>query len=334
MSQPQYVFNLSNPWQHKDNTKNTTVTREDELYTKKRTKHSQLHNGNVRTNRPTPYVNFLTVECKCSRGCLRQESVGVEVVKDARRRFDKHSYNEQNLLLLNLMDISEGKSRYKIKYFIHNFQGERVEICKTAFLVVFGISEKKIRVVIKKREMYSNSIQLDMRGKHNNHVKLSKEMIKLILGHAASFDPQRSHYTRRTNELYYFDSSVTQVGMYRDFVQKHGLLMEETVYQGSCRTRHINSNVISRKSYIDVIKANMNVQWTKPKTDTCSRCDKFRSDLMYQRRPKDTLRDKQQEHLKDADLAYACCNYDMKIVAKTVLLNHSFSHYQEWATKT
>ena len=31
MLQPQYVFNLSNPWQHKDNTKNTTVTREDEL---------------------------------------------------------------------------------------------------------------------------------------------------------------------------------------------------------------------------------------------------------------------------------------------------------------
>ena len=231
MLQPQYVFNLSNPWQHKDNTKNTTVTREDEL-TKKRTKHSQLHSGKVRTNRPTSYINFLTVECKCSRGCLRQESVGVEVVKDARRRLDKHSYNEQNLLLLNLMDTSEGKSRYKIKYFIHNFQGERVEICRTAFLIVFGISEKKITVVIKKREMYSNSIQLDMRGKHNNHIKLSKEMTKLILGHAASFDPQRSHYTRRTNELYYFDSSVTQVGMYRDFVQNMGYLWKKLSTKG------------------------------------------------------------------------------------------------------
>ena len=172
-----------------------------------------------------------------------------------------------------------------------------------------------------------------MRGKRNNHVKLSNEMIKLILGHAASFDPQRFHYTGRTNELYYFDSSVTQVGMYCDFVQKHVLLMEETVYQGSCRTRHINRNVISRKSYIDVIKANMNVQWTKSKTDTCSRCDKFGSDLMYQRESQDKLRDKQHEHLEEADSAYACCDYDMKIVSKKVLLNHSFSHYQEWATE-
>ena len=84
-------------------------------------------------------------------------------------------------------------------------------------------------------------------------------MIKLILGHAASFDPERSHYTKRTSEMYYFDSSVTEVGMYSDFVQKHGLLMEETAYQESCSTQHINSNMISWKSYLDTIKANMNV---------------------------------------------------------------------------
>ena len=49
---------------------------------------------------------------------------GAEVVKDTHRCIDKHFYNEQDLLLLNLIDISKGKSRYKIKYFMYNFQGE------------------------------------------------------------------------------------------------------------------------------------------------------------------------------------------------------------------
>ena len=53
-----------------------------------------------------------------------KRSAGVEVVKDTYRCIDKHSYNEQDLLLLNLIDISEGKSRYKITYFMYNFEGE------------------------------------------------------------------------------------------------------------------------------------------------------------------------------------------------------------------
>ena len=110
--------------------------------------------------------------------------------------------------------------------------------------------------------------------------------IKMIINFASY---KIFHFTKRTSVLpssvlqVYYLTSVTEEGMYSDFVQKHGLLMEETVYQGSCRTWHINSNMISRKSFIDTIQTNMNVQWTKTKTDTCSRCDKFRSGSMYQR---------------------------------------------------
>ena len=116
---------------------------------KQKTKSRKKTRPSARKNRPYPNVQNMTLQC-CTEGtCLLNH--GHRVIATIRRDFDRKLYDEQNSFLVSLIDIKLRTQRNKITYHVRGATGlDKVKVCKTAFLKIFGIGRKRIQVLLKK----------------------------------------------------------------------------------------------------------------------------------------------------------------------------------------
>ena len=266
--------------------------------------------GKPRTNRP---YKSLCLYCDCQKECLSQGAIGRHAVQLARRDFDCNSYEKQNLLLKNLIEITFGRQRNTYIYHIIGHDGNKHQICRDAFMKVFGISKKKLRAIIRKLKPCSSGLTGDLRGKHGNHVKLSEKFKIAVKDDALSFDPKPSHYTRKLSGKLYFELRLTLKSMYQDFIRKHNCMKGQ--YTSLLDAKSKSGAIISLSSYSKVIKI-MNFGFRKPRVDTCNFCDEKVAKLKYAKHERNNIRNEINKHLEMADIAYGNSNFDMNITAK------------------
>lgn len=124
-----------------------------------------------RKNRPNPVLAEMSLECCTAKTCLLNQ--GRPIIAMIRRDFDRKLYEEQNDYLNSLIDVCPRTVRIKITYNIRDASGLRkVQVCKKAFLKIFGISHKRITVLLKKIKPYTGDVEQDLRRLNRNQRKI------------------------------------------------------------------------------------------------------------------------------------------------------------------
>ena len=138
---------------------------------KQKTKSRKKTRPSARKNRPYPNVQNMTLQC-CTEGtCLLNH--GHRVIATIRRDFDRKLYDEQNSFLVSLIDIKLRTQRNKITYHVRGATGlDKVKVCKTAFLKIFGIGRKRIQVLLKTIQPFSGRVLEDQRRNNRNQKKV------------------------------------------------------------------------------------------------------------------------------------------------------------------
>lgn len=150
------------------NTGNTSLDRNALPRAKVKRKGSRRKtNAQPRKNRPYYDHAQMSLECCTEKTCLLNQ--GRPIIAMIRRDFDKKLYEEQNNYLNVLIDACPRTVRNKITYNIRDVSGLRkVQVCKKAFLKIFGIGKKRITVLLKKIRPFTGDMEQDQRRFNRN----------------------------------------------------------------------------------------------------------------------------------------------------------------------
>ena len=135
-----------------------------------------------RKNRPFRDVRTLSLECCENKTSL--ESIGRDIIEGIRREFDKILYEAQNNYLISLIDITPQRGKpTRILYNVRDGSGLRkVPVCKTAFLKLFGIGNKRVSILISKLQPYTGQVQEDQRQLFSRNQKRLPTALKVEVG--------------------------------------------------------------------------------------------------------------------------------------------------------
>ena len=189
-----YRFERENPWQYfRDGVPLSSSVERGRKKTSAKMKKIYVRRSyrvQVRKNRPYANLARLSLVCPCSQGCLLKHGAAQvrQVIRQQRQKVFQKSYNEQNYMLSKLLEVNicfSGKRR--ITYRIPPLG----KVCKGAFKKCYGISDKKVEILLKKMDGDGVSVEADMRGKHHNKPRnllpeAKRAVIDFILSHKAS----------------------------------------------------------------------------------------------------------------------------------------------------
>ena len=160
----------------------------------------------LRKNSPLVPITASTTCCK--KKCLH--NISVSHLTNLRENFQTLVYDEQNVYLNGLLHRREtvktsghprksnpvaslGKrigrppaeeSQFSFDYSLHNDKGFNVHVCQKEFCIVHGFGPKRLQVLRQKLE--SGKLELDGRGKHNNHPAVDDKLKDMIREHIKS----------------------------------------------------------------------------------------------------------------------------------------------------
>lgn len=215
-----------------------------------------------------------------------------------------------------------------VLYTLFDEEGEVKTICKAAFLNTFGITNRFIDTLTKKKKMGMAS-PVDQRGGPRNivHDERSKEQ---ICEHIRSLPREPSHYGRTDTDREYLASELNFTLLHNSFVEKYP------------ETR------VTRKFYITVFKNNFKqLRFRAPRVDTCRTCDRLHCALKAAITPIEVDSKKQDleaHHMKaesaraihNADVAFSkmpnnhdvvCISIDLQQIFSLPTLTHSDMYY-------
>ena len=133
--------------------------------------------------------------CKCKERCYNK--VGLQKVKKLFEGYQEiPSYNCKNQYLANLITKkptlnqrlygSDNRSRVAFTFTYHVIvDGNKVKVCKTAFLNIHDIGKDKVETVVKKNNS-NGTVEPDQRGKHPHHNQVPAEMVAKAHEHLSS----------------------------------------------------------------------------------------------------------------------------------------------------
>ena len=152
----------------------------------------------ARKNRSHREIARMSLLCSCDSGCLmrRPATESFELMRLQRQTFYTKSYNEQNYILFRQMEVklcASGRRRV-----IYKLPSTRV-VCRGAFKKVYGFSNAKIKVLLKKIQADGVSIEQDMRGRHtNNAMRLLPEARRAVTDFIVSKNATESHHAQKS----------------------------------------------------------------------------------------------------------------------------------------
>ena len=108
----------------------------------------------------------------------------------------------------------ESRRKYTRMFYVSNGAvSERV--CKTAFLLIFSISNGRLGRVIEAQAASGGLPHCDQRGKHTPANKTPEERIECVKAHIERFPKYKSHYSRNDNpNRHYLSPSLSILAMY------------------------------------------------------------------------------------------------------------------------
>lgn len=152
-----------------------------------------------------------------------------------------------------LPDNSETTSKPKFnsfKYWLTSSAG-RTQVCKTAFLSVFGISDDRLRRI--RQLLAEGKSPIDKRGLNRPGNAKSAELIILIENHIKSFPVHNAHYTSK--EYLYLSANLNVKLMWKLF-----------------RSKYTNVSV-TYGFYQKIFRENFDLKFGQPQVDTCCVCE-------------------------------------------------------------
>lgn len=131
-----------------------------------------------RKNRPFRFVREMSLEC-CSTTCLL--NVGRDIIMHIRNDFDRMFYQAQNEHLAARIETTTARRhrespRNVIRYYTVDNESRKLQICKQAFMKMYGVGKKRLQVLLKKRRPFSGVIEKDRRIFQNNQKRLGPRL--------------------------------------------------------------------------------------------------------------------------------------------------------------
>lgn len=322
-----YMFDADEPWKYfsgvplassVERGRKQTTPKLKKIYIRKRKQTT------ARKNRPHREIETMSLQCSCDQGCLRRQGERASrlLIRQLRENFFQKSYNEQNYILARLMEIRVCPSGFRrINYKIPSLG----IVCRGAFEKCYGISKRKIRVLLKKMDQADGvSVQQDMRGRHEKKMtKLLPEARQTVIAYICSYKACESHYRRSRTQKKYFESNVSMTKMWQDFCANN------PHFKTNSSKRNNKGPVISFSTFRNIFHQNLRdtLSFRKARVDTCQYCDKTqnkinqisseikcgnlrRADKLQQ------LRNELEAHLRESEVRFASQKYDMLVLPK------------------
>lgn len=268
-----YRFDGDNPWSYFDGTpiassvergrkKNNAKLKK--IYVRKRRK------INARKNRPHKQIETMSLLCSCEKGCLlRGNAHGEcrEFIQNLRQDFYGKSYNEQNYILSQQMDVRVCASGLRrVTYNVSSLG----TVCRGAFMKCYGFSHRKIKVLLRKMDNDGFSVQQDIRGKHKYNVtRILPESRNAVIDFICSHEASESHYRRAQTKKKYFDANLSLRKMWGKFVSKNPSFKTN-------RSKMKNKGpFISFSTFRNIFNEELRdvLSFRKAREDTCQYCD-------------------------------------------------------------
>ena len=152
----------------------------------------------------------------------------------------------------NINSISKPKG-HTYKYWLSSSAG-RVQVCKSAFLSVYGVSDDRLRRL--RDLLMSGKSPKDMRGKQRSANSMPAEVILLIEDHINSFPVHEGHYTN--GEYKYLAPNLNVTKMWKLFRSEHP------------------EKKVTYWFYWKIFKENFNLKFGQPQVDTCCVCEQLK----------------------------------------------------------
>lgn len=201
-----------------------------------------------------------------------------------------------------------GKQRSASNVYKIRFGKKSFRVCKQAFASLHGISRKRVERIAKSlNEDGATTPMEDQRGRHHNRPNaVPQDVVDKVHNHISSFRGRESHYSRADNSgRKYLSSELSVKKMHALYLKLH----EPDVYKSVCECDEtpILKPVVSYDFYFRYFKANFNIGFGHPRTDTCQVCDSISKELssVTESEAKKNINIRKTLHLTKADSFYS-----------------------------
>ena len=180
---------------------------------------------------------------------------------------DFQTKNEQDGFLQSLIELKPvakkkpindkevGRKKPKGQSYVYWLSGSegKIQVCKTAFQSVFGISSDRIRRLC--NLLKEGKSPQDKRGKGHPGNAKSVDLILEIQNHINSFPVKKAHYTNE--EWNYLDSKLNVKIMWQMF-------------------KNIKPDIeVDYQFYLKIFNGHFNLKFGQPQVDTCCTCEEL-----------------------------------------------------------
>ena len=248
----------------------------------------------------------------------RPATESFELIRLQRQTFYTKKHNEQNYILFRQMEVKLCASgRRRVIYKLPSIG----VVCRGAFKKVYGFSNAKMKVLLKKIQADGVSIEHDMRGRHtNNAMRLLPEARRAVTDFIVSKNVTESHYRKARTKKKYFDSNESMRKMWRDFVT-------ENLHLKSTHSPLRNTGpVISFSTFRNISHEDLSdlLSFRKARVDTCQFCDEAinKINILSQsqgdprrRAELKELREAHFAHCRESEIRFASMKYDMNVLS-------------------
>ena len=323
-----YKFDVNDPWKYfsdgvpakssVERGRKKTNPKHKRIYVSK-----QKKTFTARKNRAHRDIAKMCLLCMCKQDRLMkgQPRETRLMIQRLWQRLFRRNYNEQNYILARQMEIKVCPSGVRnITYNVPSLG----KVCRGAFQKCYGISNAKIRVLLKKMDVNGVSIQPDMRGKHEHKMtKLLPEARNTVTDYIRSYKASESHYRWAKTHKKYFDCNLSLRRMWQHFCAKH------PNFKANCSKKRNKGPVVSISTFRNIFQQNLRdtLSFRKARTDSCQYCDATQNVITQisseikggnlrrageMRRLKANL----ELHLKESEVRFASLKYDMLVLSK------------------
>ncbi|GBM20919.1 hypothetical protein AVEN_253721-1 [Araneus ventricosus] len=129
------------------------------------------------------------------------------------------------------------------------------------YLGTLPISQKPVYTAHSTKNVETNTLTQDQRGKNGNSKRAPKGDPVLVREHIKSFSIVESHYCRAHTKREYLGSHLSIGKMYELYLQQ-------------CHTQ--KTTAVRKSKYYRIFVTEFNLGFHSPKRDRCDLCDKFK----------------------------------------------------------
>nr|CAH7737617.1 unnamed protein product [Callosobruchus chinensis] len=218
--------------------------------------------------------------CNCPKKCF--DKIGEDVGLIFSEFYKLPSKNLQDSYLYGLMKRKHvertrprsGSRQPKVSSYVYavRHNGQEVTVCKKAFQNLHGITKSRLERLQQHLSLGNATPPIDRRGFHQHRAnKLPADTITQVREHILSFPRYKSHYSRKDNLQHFYLSPLLSIAkMHELYLEKH----EPDQYALLLQNQKIKP-IVKYEYFRKYFTENYKINFGKPKSDTCSKCDKL-----------------------------------------------------------